>query len=163
MTFLRSGQRDAIGTLEANRAGESLREMFTIALLLTGSSKRAEGIVAEAIGTAIPCNGSASTVFEEVIRIAVTPEVIDYEERSCEQEPPVSWLPPELRRVMLLSKTHRHAFVLRLLLGLPSNQCSQLLQLEHGEIDEGFVSAVLALAHIEAEENDDPGTLGTVA
>jgi hypothetical protein len=106
----------------------------------------------EAIGTAIPCNGSASAVFEGVIKIAAKQEVTDGEERSSEQALPASWLPPELRRMMVLSKTDRQAFVLRLLLGLPRDQCSQLLQLGNEELDGHIVSAVLALAYIEAEE-----------
>ena len=163
MTFLKSYQGDAIGTLDANNVSESFHETFTAALLLTGSSMRAEASVVEAIRTTIPCNVSTSAVFEAAIRIAVAREVIDGEERSCEQEPPVSWLPPELRRVMLLAKIDRQAFVLRLLLGLPRDRCSQLLQLEDGELDARIVSAVLALARIEAEENDDRGTLGTAA
>jgi hypothetical protein len=157
MMFLRSDQGDAVRTLDTNSLSDALHEMFTGALLLTGSSVRAERSVVEAIGTAIPCNVSASAVFEAAIRIAATPEVIDGEERSCEQEPPVSWLPPELRRVMLLSKTDREAFVLRLLLGFPRDRCSQLLQLEDADIDERIVSAVLALARIEAGENDGRG------
>jgi hypothetical protein len=142
---------------------ECLHQMFTTALLLTGSSKRTEGSVVEAIGTATLGSGSPSTVFEEAIRIAVTPEVIGHEERSWEPEPPVSWLPLELRRVMLLSETDRHPFVLHLLLGLARNKCLQLLQLEDGELDERIVSAVLALARIEARVKRRSGNARAVA
>ncbi len=157
MKFLRSHQEDAIGRRDTNSVSECLDEIFVAAILLTGSCTRAEHSVVKAIGTAIPCPGLMSAVLEEAIRIAVEPEIIDGEERTCEPETPVSWLPPELRRVMRLSQPDRQAFVLRLLLGLPRDQCSQLLQIEGGELDERIVSAVLALASIENQAYDCEG------
>ena len=157
MKFLENYQADATSTRDANSVSGSLHEIFVAAILLTGSCTRAEHSIVKAIGTAIPCPGSMPAVLEEAIRIAVEPEMLDGEERVCEPETPVSWLPPELRRVMRLSQADRQAFVLRLLLGLPRDQCSQLLQMEGGELDERIVSAVLALASIENQADGCKG------
>lgn len=150
MQFFKSHQGGAISSRDANSVSEALHEIFIAAILLTGSCTRAERSVVEAIGTAIPCAGLMSTVLEKAIRVAVRPEVFDGQDRAREPSPHLLWLPPELRRVMRLSKTDRQAFVLRLLLGLPRDECSQLLQLDNEEIDEHIVSAALALAGMKS-------------
>jgi hypothetical protein len=159
---MRSQDRDRDGTVSANSACDVLHKIFTAALLLTGSAARAERAVVEAIETLMD-HVSASSIFQATIRIAVSPQIIGGAELSGEQELPASWLPLELQRVLLLPRDDRHAFVLRLLLGLSRNQCSRLLHVEDGELDKRIVSAALALASIKTNENRDVGTIGAVA
>ncbi len=163
MTFLTVDRADGDSTLETNSMSEALQQTFTAALLLTGNSERAERSVLEAIRTRGQDQLSAHGVFEAAIRIAVSPELRAEPERSGEQEPPIPWLPVELQHVLVLPKDFRHAFVLRLLLGLHRSQCSRLLHLEGGELDKHVVSAVLALASIKAQQNGDDEKLGAVA
>jgi len=137
-------------TLDAIGVSESLNEMFTTSLLLTGSAERAERAVLEGIETMGQDHVSAHVVLKATIRAAVAPEVMTGREAFWEREPAVSRLPIELRRVLLLPTFLRHAFVLRLLLGLPRDECSRLLQLDAGALDAHVVSAAVALAHMKA-------------
>ena len=54
-------------------------------------------------------------------------------------------LPVELRGLFLLSSTSRDCFVLRVLLGLPSEVCSGILNLSKDEFDEALYEALLNL------------------
>jgi hypothetical protein len=133
-------------TLAANRVSESLNEIFTAAILLTGSAERAECAVLEGIETLGEDDVSEHMVLQATIRAAVKPEMMADEESPWEPQPAVSWLPIQLRRVLVLPLDLRHAFVLRLLLGLPRDQCSRLLQLDDGTLDEHVGQAAIVLA-----------------
>jgi hypothetical protein len=123
-------------TLDANGVSKSLNEIFTVALLLTGNPARAEFALLDGIETLDRGDASAGAVMQATIRAAITSETNSGKEESREHLPGVSWLPLELQQVMLLPKGLRHVFVLRLLLGLPRDQCSQLLQLDDRKLDE---------------------------
>jgi hypothetical protein len=145
MTFLTVDVTDQ-DTLDANGVGESLNEMFTVAILLTGNADRAECAVLEGIKTLDRGPVSAGAVFQATIRAAITQAMMPGEEEAREHLPGVSWLPIELQRVLLLPKGLRHVFVLRLLLGLPRDQCSRLLQLDDGTLDERVARSAIFLA-----------------
>jgi DNA-directed RNA polymerase specialized sigma24 family protein len=61
-------------------------------------------------------------------------------------------LPTELQRVARLPQLLRYCFVLRLLLGMSPEDCSQLLQISVNEVDDAFVRALLALAFESMEQ-----------
>jgi hypothetical protein len=139
-------------TLDATGVSEGFNEIFTTSLLLTGSAERAERAVLKGIETLSQDRLSADVVLRATIRAAVAPEVTTGKETVSERELVVSRLPIELRRVLLLPRSLRHAFVLRLLLGLPRDECLRLLQLDDGKLDAHVVSAAVALANMEAPE-----------
>lgn len=144
MTFLTVDVADQ-GTLDANGVSESLNEMFTAAILLTGNADRAECAVLKGVETLDRGPASAGTAFHATIRAAMTPAMTCEEE--VRQDPAgVSWLPIELQRVLLLPKDLRHVFVLRLVLGLPRNQCSRLLRMDDRTLDEHVVRSAIFLA-----------------
>ena len=145
MTFLtvEKGYQD---TFNAKGASQGLNETFTAAILLTGSAERAECAVLQGIETLSEDDVSEHMVLQATIRAAVKPEMVADEESPWEPQPAVSWLPIQLQRVLLLPRDLRHAFVLRLLLGLPRDQCSRLLQLGDGKLDERVGEAATFLA-----------------
>ncbi len=145
MTFLTAGATDQ-DMLDVNGVNESLNEMFTVAILLTGSADRAECSVLEGLKTLDRGPVSKAAVFEAIIRAAITPATMPGEEKAREPLVGVSWLPIELQRVLLLLSDLRHVFVLRLLLGLPRDQCSRVLQLDNETLDERFARSAIFLA-----------------
>ncbi len=94
MTFLTVDTADQ-DTVGADGVSKGLNEVFIAAILLAGCSEQAERAVVEAI------------------------ETLGDEEGPRQPPPTVSWLPIQLRGVLLLPRDLRHAFVLRLLLALP--------------------------------------------
>jgi len=88
--------------------------VFRTALLLTGDARHAESAIIDAISTGDSNELSPKTIFVDVVKAAL----------SSRRETPtpqatstlaLSTLPPELRSVLLLSRSRRHCFVLRIL------------------------------------------------
>jgi hypothetical protein len=144
MTFL-TADRANQDTSDANGVGQGLNEMFIAAILLTGCTERAERAVVEGIELGED-DLSKHMVLQATIRAAVKPEMMDDEAGPSQPQQAVSWLPIQLQRVLLLPRDLRHAFVLRLLLGLPRDQCSRLLHLDDGKLDERVGEAATVLA-----------------
>ena len=144
MTFLTVAGANQ-DTLDANGVSKGLNEMFIAAILLTGCTERAERAVVEVIETLGEDDVSGDMVLQVTIRAAVKPEMMADEEGPRQPQPTVSWLPIQLRRVLLLPRALRQAFVLRLLLGMPRDQCSRLLQLDDGKFDEHVRQAAIFL------------------
>jgi DNA-directed RNA polymerase specialized sigma24 family protein len=112
---------------------------FVTAMLLTGSSRRAEAVVLDAINLWNP-----NEPFEEaIIRGAIQTETLPV---SPEES---STLPPELSGVLHLPPRFRQSFVLRILMSLPAQDCARLLHLETHQVDEYASAAALALASFE--------------
>ena len=102
-----------------------LHRAFLTALMLTCSVRRAEAAVLQAIAGRA-CKGQLLQVLViDTVKLCLEPTAnVPKEVRHTH-----SILPRDLRRVLLLSHTHRLCFVLHVLVGLPSSICSQLLQL----------------------------------
>jgi hypothetical protein len=145
MTFLMVDRANQ-DTSAAKGVSERLNEMFIAAMLLTGCTERAERAVVDAIDALGEDDISGHMVLQATIRAAVTPGLTADEEGPWQPQPAVSWLPIQLRRVLLLPRDLRHAFVLRLLLGMPRDQCSRLLELDDGKLDEHVRQAAIFLA-----------------
>lgn len=161
MAFQRSVSQDVCMNSNPEGTSNALHKMFTAALLLTGNCAAAEFSVTKALQAATSTDLLGPGVFRTIINIAVKAEKFQAGDRtSAEERRLSSWLPRELQRLLLLSTIDRQAFVLRLILGLAADHCSELLQLQDGELDRRIVSASLRLARIEAEDNQLPETLG---
>ncbi len=154
MTFLTVDATDQ-DTLDANGVGESLNEMFTVAILLTVNADRAECAVLEGLKTLGRGPVSKAAVFQATLRAAITQAMTPGEEEAREHVVGVSWLPIELQRVLLLPKGLRHVFVLRLLLRLPRDQCSRLLQLDDKTLDERVARSAIFLAQRDPQISFD--------
>jgi len=123
------------------KTGEALHEAFRAALVLTGSIEAAECAVTDAIATSAP-DFADDTLLVETARSAIQRRT-----NFSEQPAAISMLPVELRGLFLLSSTSRDCFVLRALLGLPSEACTGILNLSKDEIDEALCAALLDLPH----------------
>ena len=92
---------------------------------------------------------------QATIRAALKQETMADEESPRQAQPAVSWLPIQLRRVLLLPRNLRQPFVLRLLLGMPGDQCSRLLQLDDAKLDEQVRQAAIFLAQRDPQISFD--------
>lgn len=121
--------------------------IFTAALLLTGSRRRAEAAMTESLrslaGSTVPCKVLGAALFCRVVTASL--EGLQH----VEAEP---GLPKELQRVMLLAPRPRHCFVLRFLLELPREVCAWLLHLSAEQVDEYSGVAAQALAVVMVRE-----------
>ncbi len=162
MTFLTAGATDQ-DMLDANGVEESPNEMFTVAILLTGSADRAECSVLEGLKILDRGPASKAAVLEAIVRAAITPAMMPGEEEGQKLLVGASWLPVALQRVLRLPKGLRHVFVLRLLLGLPRDQCLRLLQFDDETLDDRFARSAIFLAHgdlqISFDGHNDPHLL----
>ena len=126
---------------------DALQNVFMAALLLTGSAASAEFAILEGIRTLNACEGSRDALLLATLRAAVRPTAATSRDTFARPDVFTSNLPVELRRVLALPEDLRQSFVLRLLLGLPPDECSRLLSLKAAEVEKNMVSGALALAH----------------
>ncbi len=111
------------GSVIQNLAGRA----FVAALLLTGSAESAEAAVMQAIDAWDARAESQEALFQNAMEAAAAQNT----NLPAAPEPDdAGWrLPAELLAVMELAPELRRSFVLRILLGLPSQICARLLQL----------------------------------
>jgi hypothetical protein len=107
-----------------------LSRAFWISLLLSGQTKLAENAVLEAICCSESNSASDGVCLLDALRTAVreTEGVIECGDAE------LLLLPPELQRVLFLPVRLRHCFVLRILVGLSPEICSQLLRMHIDQI-----------------------------
>ncbi|MGC4051768.1 MAG: hypothetical protein QM757_20680 [Paludibaculum sp.] len=126
---------------------DSLNEIYTVALLLTGSRRRAEASVAESLrqlsDSDVRCESLQETLFQRTVTAA-----LDGPQHS-EAE---AGLPPEMQRVMALPARLRHSFVLRFLKSMPLEQCARLLRLRPEQVVENAGIAARTMAGVMLAE-----------
>jgi hypothetical protein len=113
-----------------------VREAFLSALLLTGAIDVADQAVSTAIAT-MGCDGSVDELL-----VATAKYAIQLRDKCLTEAEVPSSLPPELRRLFLLSSVGRDCFVLRILMGLTQAMSSKILNLDGDEFDEGLCRAL---------------------
>src|SRR5258708_3492044 len=106
--------------------GEALLLAFPAALLLTGSMHRAEQAVENAINASGPDFTAEALLAETVRSVMQLP-------KSQDETPLI--LPKELQALSLLPPKGRNCFVLRVLLGIGREACSEILELSGDEVD----------------------------
>jgi hypothetical protein len=120
---------------------EVLDRVFLVALLITGNMDGAEDAVLDGIAAL------DSTIPSDGLLLATLNSAIGRDEqRSCETEGIFPSLPLELRRILLLNQKDRVCFVLRVLLGMPSETCSEVLRIPIQEIGHSVSDAMQQLA-----------------
>jgi hypothetical protein len=111
---------------------------FRTTLLLTGTMNTAEEAVMLGIDA---CEDlSPRDLLIEAVRSAVRLRK-ESQNRHCE----VEYLPPELQRLFMLQPQPRHCFVLRILVGLSSEFCADLLDISVCEFEETLQEAFIEL------------------
>jgi hypothetical protein len=135
------------------RAIGHLQDALTAALMLTGTAEGAERAVWESIGTLDESAGG--DLFHATLRTAVAAAKTQRDQSVDVSGWTLTSLPNELRRVLSLRANLRHCFVLRILLGLPLNECADLLETDESTVAENTVSAAVALAAVRPQKLDD--------
>ena len=136
----------------ATTANQTLGRVFTTALLLTASVEQAEAAILDGIRALDPGRLSDDTLFLEAIGAAVAPQR-NGPRLSEDLSRASAILPAQLRSVPQLPVNLRHCFVLRILAGLPSEACAQLLNLEARFVEEAAGRAAQLLAGINCGAN----------
>ncbi|MGJ5814444.1 hypothetical protein [Paludibaculum fermentans] len=126
---------------------ESLNEIYTVALLLTGSRRRAEASVTEGLrqitDSDVRCESLRETLLQRTVSAALEGP------QHCEAD---LGLPPEMQRVLALPVRSRHCFVLRFLQDTPLEQCARMLRIRPEQVAEAAASAVRMLAEVMVTE-----------
>ena len=111
---------------------------FRTAVLLTGDTRTAEDAVMHGIDA---CGDlSPGGLLIEAVRSAVRRRT-----NSSDGPYEVECLPPELRRLFMLQSLPRHCFVLRILVGLSTEVCAELLGVSVTEFEDALYAALIDL------------------
>ena len=122
---------------------EVLDRVFLVALLITGNMDGAEDAVLDGIAAL------DGTISSDGFLLATLKSAIERgEQRSGETEDIFPSVPLELRRILLLNPDIRACFVLRVLLGMPSKTCSEVLRIPIQEIGHSVSDAMQQLAFL---------------
>ena len=124
---------------------KALDKAYWTALLLTGGPEVAESAVLDGIAFLEFDHISGDSLLFETVKSAI--RRCPYFTNQFEQA--FALLPLELRRVLLLAPTRRHCFVLRFLLGVPSEVCSGILDLSVQEVDDALRTGIQELPLVE--------------
>jgi DNA-directed RNA polymerase specialized sigma24 family protein len=132
-----------------------LRRSFLTARLILGNSTQAEKTVMEAISVWNPDEEDEEQLFRITLRTAVQSRITGPSAVSDDKCTDDSSLPVELRRVTELSPPEiRHCFVLRVLVGLPSHVCAQMLHLDIHQLDQYCCDAMRTLSAFGSVERE---------
>jgi hypothetical protein len=134
---------------------ETVSKSFRTALLLTGSSFIAEAATLDAIHSEDPDQVQDGRLLRAAIVAAMAMGFSD----MPELDEVSSILPLELRRVLRLPAELRRCFVLRILAGLSGEECSHLLDMSIGLVDERTRAAASELVAIRQTESRDSAGL----
>lgn len=110
----------------------------------------------EAIDQWNPEEQDEEQLFQITVRTTVQRQMIASAGGSYEGRITDYYLPAELRRVLELSPELRRCFVLRVLVGLPSKICAQMLQVDVLQIDEYSCEAMKMLSVLAQEPLREP-------
>lgn len=137
---------------QTTRFEQEIGPSFLAALVLTGSARDAESALMEAIESLQPESDGSILRLSMVaaLRLAGVPR------RASEECP----LPHELRRLFRLPTDQRRCFAMRILAGIPREQCAELLCLSAEALDKLAGAGARELARISAI---DAGTRTTAA
>ncbi len=130
----------------------SMSRTFLVAYLLTGSATRAESAVLKAIAS-WGADRSESELFEQTIRAALQAEGEQGQPTGDDKAPKSARLAGELQAVLRLSSPLRHCYVLRVLVGMPRQACSRLLDLTMQCVDHYTYAALRGLPSLAASHS----------
>ena len=123
---------------------ETLDEAFWLAVLLTGTVDNAEAAVLDGIANLQPEDISGTRLLIEVVKSAIR----QHDDLPDQRDRTLLILPVELRRVALLPANLRHCFVLRVLLGMNRETCSELLHLSVPAVEQALRMGMEALPFV---------------
>lgn len=128
-------------------ATESLNQVYTLALLLTGSRRRAEAAVTEGLQQITESEVQCASLHDALLQRTVAAALDGLQHGGAELG-----LPAEMQRVLALPGRLRHCFVLHFLGRMPLEQCARLLRLQPEQVTECAGAAVRMLADVMVSE-----------
>ena len=131
---------------------ESIAKVFFMALLLTGSAKRAGAVTVKGLESLDPEHPDLEVWLRETAIASIQDLDGDLVPQFEELEQAGIILPPELRNVLRLPAPARSCFVLRTLAGFRPEFCADLLRLDLDQLDEATCDAASALAAFSVRE-----------
>jgi hypothetical protein len=124
----------------------AIGKVFTAAVLLCADVAQAEDAVADAI-LSLETDNFGTEAFWTCVLFLSLQRSRNVSKRSTRKVYDMPYaLPVELQRVLNLPWKLRHSFVLRTLLALPRDVCSQMLQMGDDEVENSVRAAALQLA-----------------
>ncbi len=123
---------------------EVVSRAFLTAHLLTAGAEQAEAAVTEALRSWSPDRDSHETLFEKVLEAAI--RIRTGLPMPAELTGVRSNFPVQLRAVLELPTLLRQCFILRVLVGLRSQDCVRLLNLRSSQVAEYTSAAIESLA-----------------
>jgi len=124
---------------------EALSKSFKTVFLLTGDATLAEAVVIDAINQDDTDEMPSAEFLRCCLVLAVRMVRLS---APGELDQLSSRFPHELRQVLRLSDDLRHSFVLRTLVGLPPEECADLLKVTPQCVNERAVAAAMKLSGI---------------
>ena len=115
---------------------------FRTALLLGGVTKTAEAAVSDGIG-------ACEDLSHRGLLIESVRSVIRRRTKSADAPDGLELLPPELRRLFMLQPLSRDCIVLRILVGLSPEVCSELLDISITEFADAVYAALNQLPPVK--------------
>lgn len=135
---------------------KAISRVFWTAVILTGSSTFAESVVGDCIEY-LDIEDLAGECFLTCV-LTLSLQRSPSEPNSHDAaDAIVATLPLELQLVLELPTFLRHAFTLRMLLGLPVEQCSRLLHVQPEHIAERVFKAIHELAALDPRGSNGIG------
>jgi hypothetical protein len=126
----------------------AMGRVLTAAVLLSGDLTEAEDAVADAI-LSLDTDDFETEAFLMCVLILSIQRSHNSSKWSIRKKSEISvTLPAELQNVLNLSLKLRQCFVLRVLLGLPKETCSRMLQVDYDELEKSVSSAAVELAWV---------------
>jgi DNA-directed RNA polymerase specialized sigma24 family protein len=108
---------------------------FRTALLLAGNTKTAEAAVLDGIG-------ACEDLSHRGLLIEAVRSTIRRRTKLADAPDALELLPPELRRLFMLPPLLRDCFVLRILVGLSPEVCTELLDVSITEFEDAVCAAL---------------------
>jgi hypothetical protein len=129
---------------------QAFSSSFTTALLLAGTAPAAEAAVLSSIEQLNCGDNLPDTLLRgSVIAALAAQPVVDRGQAS-------GLLPEALGRVLRLARVQRQCYVLRILLGWPSEECARFVAMDSGRVDDHACEAAQALALMVPIETAGP-------
>jgi len=132
-----------------NWAG-AVRRAFQTAFLLSGNMAVAEAAVIDGIDACCP-DSDADGLFSETVKSAIR--------RSGGPSIPGMALPAELSPVLMLDRTVRHCFVMRVLVGYGLQECCRLLRLSADEVEEAVARSIREVSRRQPADQSNSTTI----
>jgi hypothetical protein len=146
----RQEQKFAEGAVSNRVIANILSRSFLTARLIIGNTTQAEKAVLEAINVWNPDEEDEEQLFLITLRAAVQSQITAPSAVSNDECTADFRLPVELFRVLELSPEIRRCFVLRVLVGMPSNVCAQILHADIRQLDQYCCVAMRKLSAFDS-------------